>query len=152
MSLGDRRWSRFIHNGVVRRVRRRRSLALRPFWRLGPLRILPRSLIAQRTSALAVAAAAEDFREVLLGHLAEEFLFVAGAEDVDFLDGDGVEEALDDAEDAGEAPGGVDEVKLAEAFGVVVLGDGGCLFDVAVDRTDFGDAHAFQVHYRAAGF
>ncbi len=73
------------------------------------------------------------------------------AEDVNLLHGDGIKEALDDAEDGGEAPGRVDEVELAEAFRVVVLRDGGGLLDVAVHGADAAEADAFQVHDGAAG-
>ncbi len=73
------------------------------------------------------------------------------AEDVNLLHGDGIKEALHDAEDGGEAPGRVDEVELAEAFRVVVLRDGGGLLDVAVHGADAAEADAFQVHDGAAG-
>ena len=71
---------------------------------------------------------------------------------MDFLHGDRVQEALDDTEDGRETPGGVDEVEFSETLRVVVLRDGGRLFDVAVDAGYAADAHAFEVHDRAAGF
>lgn len=70
---------------------------------------------------------------------------------MDLVDGDGVEEALDDAEDAAEAPGGIDQVQLAQTLGVVVLRDFGCLAHVAVHGGDAGDTDALQVHNGAAG-
>lgn len=59
------------------------------------------------TSFSAGALAAETYGKVLGGNLLEEFGLVTRAENVDLLDGDGVEEALDEGEGGGEAPGGV---------------------------------------------
>ena len=70
---------------------------------------------------------------------------------MDLLDGDGVEEALDDVENAAETPGGVDQVQLAQSLGVVVLRDGGSLTNVSVDGGNAGDPDALQVHDCAAG-
>ena len=71
---------------------------------------------------------------------------------MDLLDGDGVEEALDDAENAAETPGGVDQVQLTQSLGVVVLRDGRSLTNVSVHGRDVGDPDALQVHDCAAGF
>lgn len=122
-----------------------------PGGRARPLSLLPGTHIGQLTAALALASTAELLGEVLGGDLGKELLLVAGAEDVDLVNGDRVEEALDDGEDAAEAPGGVDDVQLAETLGVVVLRDLGGLADVAVDGGDAGDADALQVHDGAAG-
>ena len=125
---------------------------LRPLRRPGELRVAPWARVAEPASAGAVARSAELLGQVLRWDLGEQLALVAAAEDVDLLDGDRVEEALDHAEDAAEAPGGVDEVQPAEALGVVVLAHCGGLLDVAVDGRDLGDADALQVHYCAAGF
>lgn len=121
-----------------------------PGGRTRPLSLLPGAHIGQLTAALAVASTAKFHGKVLGGDLGKELLLIAGAEDVDLVNGDRVEEALDDGEDAAEAPGGVDEVQLAETLGVVVLRDLGGLADVAVNRGDAGDADALQVHDGAA--
>lgn len=96
-----------------------------PLGGLGPLGVVPWAGVRVLTAARALAGAAKGLGEVLGGNLLEEFRLVATTEDVDLLDGDGVEPALDDAPDGGEAPGGVDDVQLAEALRVVVLGDDG---------------------------
>lgn len=70
---------------------------------------------------------------------------------MDLLNGNGIQPTFDDAEDAAEAPGGVDQIQTAETLRVVVLRDGGGLLDVGVDGGDFGDANSFHVHDRAAG-
>ena len=126
-------------------------LRCRPLGRLGPLGILPRAHITQFTTSLALASAAEFLGEVLHGNLLQKFLLVARAQDVDLVDGDGVQEALDDIEDAAEAPGGVDEVQLAQSLRVVVLRDAGGLLQVSVHGGDAGDPDTLQVHDRAAG-
>ena len=71
---------------------------------------------------------------------------------MDFLHGHRIEEALDEIKRAAESPGSVDQVQLAESFGVVVLEDGGGGLDVAVDGADFADADTLEVHDGAAGF
>ena len=74
---------------------------------------------------------------------------VAAAENVNLGDSDGVEELLDDAEDAGEAPGRVDDVKLAEPLRVVVLADGRGLLEVSVGAAHHAETDALKVHDRA---
>ena len=125
-------------------------LVLCPLRRLHPLRILPGSRIAKRTATLTLARAAKLLGQVLLGHLRQQLGLVTRAEHVDLVDGDGVEEALDDAEDAGEAPGRVDQVQLAEPLRVVVLRDGRGHLHVSVHRADARQPDAFEVHDAAA--
>ena len=127
-------------------------LGCRPLGCPGPLRFLPGAHIAQFTTSRALASAAEFLGKVLCGDLFQQFLLVAGAQHVDLLDGDGVEEALDDAENAAETPGGVDQVQLTQSLGVVVLRDGRSLTNVSVHGRDVGDPDALQVHDCAAGF
>ena len=74
---------------------------------------------------------------------------VAAAENVNLGDSDGVEELLDDAEDAGEAPGRVDDIKLAQSLGVVVLGDGRGLLEVSVGAAHHTKTDTLEVHDRA---
>lgn len=90
-------------------------------------------------------------RQVLSGDLGEQFLLVTAAEDVDLANGHGVKEALDGTESRAEAPGSVDEVKLAKTLGVVVLRDVGGLLDVSVDGGNAGDTNALEIHNCAAG-
>lgn len=70
---------------------------------------------------------------------------------MDLADSDGVKETLDNTEDGAEAPGGVDDVELTQALGVVVLGDLGGLTDVAVDGGDAGNTDTLHIHDCAAG-
>lgn len=125
-------------------------LPLCPLGRPRPLRILPGPHIAKLTTALTRTSAAKLLGQILLRDLAQQVGLVMAAEDMDLLHGDGVEEALDDAEDGRKPPGRVDEVELAEAFRVVVLRDGRRLLDVAVHRRHPAQPDAFQVHDRAA--
>lgn len=124
------------------------DLALR---RLGPLSLAPRASIAVLAATRALAGTAELLGEVLGRDLLEDLRLVTAAKDVDLLHGDGVEPALDNTPDGGEAPGGVDKVHLAETLGVVVLGDDGGLADVGVDLGNTGDGDALEVDDRAAG-
>lgn len=122
-----------------------------PLGRLGPLGLLPGTHIAELTASSALAGTAEFNGEVFGRDLLQQFLPVAGPKDVDLLHGDGVEESLDDVEHAAETPGGIDQVQLAQALGVVVLRDGGSLTHVSVHGGDACDADAFQIHDAAAG-
>lgn len=121
-----------------------------PLGGLGPLRLLPRAHVAKLAASSTLAGTAELNRKVLSGDLSQQLLLVVGAENVDLVHGHRVKEALDHAEHAAEAPGGVDQVKLAQTLGVVVLGDGRRLLDVAVNGRDAGDTDALQVHDGAA--
>ena len=116
-----------------------------------PLGLLPRALVRELAATLALAGTAELNGEVLGGDLGEQLRLVSAAENVDLVDGDGVEETLDDAESAAEAPGGIDNVELAQTLGVVVLRDLGGLTDIAVDGGDAGDTNTLQIHNGAAG-
>lgn len=132
---------------------RLRGLLLRgsPLRRTSPLSLLPGAEVGELTATGALARAAEFNGQVLSGDLGQKLLLVSAAENVDLADGDGVKEALDGTEDGAEAPRRVDQVKLAQAFGVVVLRDVGGLLDVPVDGWHTGDAHTLQVHNGAAG-
>jgi len=68
---------------------------------------------------------------------------------VNLGDSDGVEELLNHAEHAGEAPGSVDDVKLAQSLGIVVLGDGRGLLEVSVGAAHHAEADTLEVHDRA---
>lgn len=70
---------------------------------------------------------------------------------MDLGDGDGVEEFLDDVEDAGETPWRVDDVQLAQPLGVVVLADSRGLLKVSVGTAHEAKADTLQVHDRAGG-
>jgi hypothetical protein len=135
------------HGSVVDSI----TALLRPLGLGDPLGILPWAGIAQRTATRAIARAAESLGQVLGRDLCEQLGLVAGAEDVDLGAGDGVEELLDDAEDAGEAPGCVDDIHLAETLGVVVLRDRRDGLQVAVDGGGLGDTDALQVKDGARG-
>ena len=111
---------------------------------------MPRSGIAVRTATLALALATEILGEVLSRNLLEELALVAGSEDVDLGNGDGVEPALDDAPNGRETPRGVDHIQLAEALGVVVLGDNGGLLDIGVNLGNLADRDTLEVHDSAA--
>jgi len=123
---------------------------LRPLRLTRKLRLSPWTSIAELATAGTIAGATEPLWQVLRRDLVQQLLLVSAAEDMDLVDGDGVQEALDDAEDGAEAPGRVDQVQLAEALGVVVLGHGGGLADVRVDGGHLGDADALEVHDGAA--
>lgn len=116
-----------------------------------PLGVLPGALVGELTATLTRAGTAELDGQVLLGDLGEQLLLVTTAKDVDLLNSDGVEETLNDAENAAETPGGVDQVQLAETLGVVVLGDLGGLANVSVDGGNAGNTDTLQVHNSAAG-
>ena len=135
---------------VVADGTRRLGLGLSPLRRARPLGILPGPHIAELAASRTRTVAAKLLGQVLLGNLAQQLGLVMAAEDVDLLDGDGVEEALDDAEDGGEAPGRVDQIEFAQPLRVVVLRDGRGLLHVAVHRRHPAQADAFQVHDRAA--
>jgi len=122
-----------------------------PSGRTSPLGFLPRALIGELAATLALAGTAQLNGQVLGGHLGKQFRLVAAAEDVDLIDGDRVEETLDDTEGAAEAPRGVDDVQLTQTLGVVVLGDLGGLTNVTVDGGNTGNADTLQVHDGAAG-
>lgn len=126
-------------------------LGCRPLGCSGPLRLLPGAHITQFTASRALASTTEFLGKVLCGDLSQQFLLVVGAQHVDLLDGDGVEEALDDAENATETPGSVDQVQLTQSLGVVVLRDGRSLANVSVHGGDVSDPNALQVHDCAAG-
>lgn len=127
------------------------GLGSRPLGRSGPFRLLPGAHVAESASARALAGTAELDGKVLGRDLSQELLLVVAAQNVDLLHSDGVQEALDDTEDAAESPGGIDQVQLAQPLRVVVLRDSGRLADIAVDGRHVGDADSLQVHDRAAG-
>ena len=110
---------------------------------------LTRTFVAQLATARASALAAELLGEVLLGDLGKELLLVVAAQNVDLGDSDGVEELLDNAESARETPRSVDDVKLAQSLGVVVLRDGRGLLEVSVCAAHHADADTLEVHDRA---
>ena len=66
---------------------------------LSPLGVPPGAAIAKLAAALTLAGAAEDLGQVLCGDVVQQVLVVVGAQEVDLVDGDGVQPALDDAED-----------------------------------------------------
>jgi hypothetical protein len=140
--------SRRVLGGLIDNLRLSRLLL--PLGRLSPLLLQPRSGIAERAAAGAIARTAQALGQVLGRDLGHELLLVAGAQDVDLLHGDGVQPSLDGAPGAAEAPGRVDQVHASEALRVVVLRHGGGLLDVGVDLRDLGNAHALQVHDCAA--
>ena len=106
----------------------------------------------QLTPTLTITRPAKQFREILLRHLCEQLSLITTTKNMNFRNGNRIQPPLDDGKNAAEAPGGVDQIEFPETLGVVVLADGGGLLDVAVDGGDFGDADAFEVHDRAAGF
>lgn len=124
---------------------------LSPLGGLGPLGILPGTGIRVLAATLALADTTKLRGQVLGVDLLQQLALVATAKDVNLLDGDGVEPALDDTPDGGESPGGVDHVQLTQTFRVVVLGDGGGLTDVGVDGGDLGDGDTLEIHDGAAG-
>jgi hypothetical protein len=134
-----------------RRVVNSIAALLRPLGLSNPLRILPWAGIAQRTATGTVARTAEDLGQILGWHLCQQLRLVSRAENVDLGARDRVEELLDDAEDARETPGCVDDVHLSEALGVVVLRDGGDGLQVAIDGGGLGDTDALQVEDGARG-
>ena len=71
---------------------------------------------------------------------------------MDLLDGDRIQPALDNAEDGGESPWGVDEVHLAQSFWVVVLGHGGRLTDVGVHGGYLSNSNSLHIHDCATCF
>ena len=116
-----------------------------------PLRVLPRALVSELTAALTLAGTTELSGQVLRGDLSQQVRLVTTTQNVDLVHGHGVKEALDDTEDAAEAPGGVDEVQLTQTLRVVVLRDVRGLAHVAVHGGNAGDTDALQIHNRAAG-
>lgn len=134
-----------VLNDIVTRL-------LLPSSGLDPLRVLPWTGVGQLTAAGALAGTTELLGQVLLRDLSEQLLLVTAAENVDLCDGDGVEELLDHAEDRGEAPGGVDQVQLAHALGVVVLRDGRSLLHVSVNAANVAETDALKIHDGARGF
>jgi hypothetical protein len=122
-----------------------------PLGRLSPFRVLPRPSIAHLAAARALTLATKLLGQVLGRDLAQQLLLVSGSEDVDLLDGDGIEPALDHAPDTAETPGGVDDVEPAQTLGVVVLAEVAGGADVAVDLAGLADADALEVHDGAAG-
>lgn len=117
----------------------------------GPLGLLPGTHIGKLAATSTLARTAELDGQVLSRDLGQQLLLVSATENVDLVNGDGVEEGLDSAEHAAEAPGSIDQVELAQTLGIVVLGDIRGLLNVAVDGGDAGDADALQVHDCAAG-
>lgn len=124
---------------------------LSPLGGLGPFGVLPGTGVRVLTATLALADTTKLLRQVLRVDLLQQFALVATAKDVDLLNGDGVEPALDDTPNGGESPRGVDHVQLTQTLRVVVLGDGGGLTDVGVDGGDLGDGDTLEVHDGAAG-
>lgn len=111
---------------------------------------MPGTIVAQSAGAGALAGTAQSLGQVLGRHLSEQLLLVARAQNVNLLDGDGVEPALDGVPYTAEAPGGVDQVHLTQTLGVVVLRHGRCLLDVRVHLGNLGDTDALEVHDGAA--
>lgn len=111
---------------------------------------MPWASIAVLAATLAGAGAAKLLGDVLGGDVLQQLALVAAAEDVDLLDGDGVQPALDNAPHGREAPGSVDEEQLAQTLGVVVLGDDRGLADVRVHLGNLGQGDALEVHDGAA--
>lgn len=124
---------------------------LSPLRGLGPLGVLPGTSIRVLAATLALADTAKLLRQVLGVDLLQQLALVVAAKDVDLLDGDGVEPALDYTPDGGESPGSVDHVQLTQTLRVVVLGYGGGLTDVGVDGGDLGDGDTLEIHNGAAG-
>lgn len=115
-----------------------------------PFRVVPWAGIRVLATTFAFANTTKLDRDTLRVDVLHEFALVTAAKNVNLLDGDGIEPALDDAPDGREAPGGIDEEKLAQALGVVVLGDDGSLTNVGVDGWDLGQSYALEVHDGAA--
>jgi hypothetical protein len=131
------RWGLRVIDGI--------AVLLCPLGLLGPLLIPPRPSVAELAGTLTHALTAKLLGQILGGYLREQLLLVPASEDVDLGARDRVEELLDDAEDAREAPGRVDDVHLAEALGVVVLRDCRDCLEVAVYGGGFRDTDALQI-------
>jgi hypothetical protein len=154
ISTNGRSWVRSNASGRLRQrrvVNRIIAALLRPLGFLCPLSVPPGARIAQLAALLTLARPTERLGKVLRGDLCQQLGLVSAAQDVDLGAGDGVEELLDDAEDAGEAPGRVDDVHLTQTLRVVVLADLGHGAKVAVDGAGLADADALQVHDCARG-
>ena len=70
---------------------------------------------------------------------------------MDLLDGDWVEEVLDQGKEGGETEWCVDNVELSEALRVVVLGNGGSLVNVSQGGLGVPHGDTLKVEDRAAG-
>lgn len=70
---------------------------------------------------------------------------------MDLLDGDWVKEVLDQGEEGAESERSVDDVELAEALWIVVLGDCGGLADVSEGGLGVPHGDTLKVHNGAAG-
>jgi hypothetical protein len=88
-------------------------LGFGPRRHVSPLRLLPWAYFREFAATLALEGATELDGQVLRKHLAQQFLLIVTAEDVNLVNSDGIEEALDDAEYTAEAPGSIDEVLFA---------------------------------------
>jgi hypothetical protein len=69
---------------------------------------------------------------------------------VNLLNRDGVDPPFDNRPYSGKAPGRIDEIEAPETLGVVVLREGGRLFDVGVNLGHFAQVHPLEVHYSTA--
>lgn len=121
-----------------------------PLCGLGEGRVLPWALVAELTAAGALASTTESLGQAVGGNVLEQLLLVTAAENVDLLNRDGVDPALDDGPDSGETPWGVDDEQLAQTLGVVVLGHVGGRLQVAVHGGGLAQTNALEVHDRAA--
>jgi hypothetical protein len=106
---------------------------------------VPRAGVAHAAPTRARALAAELLWQVFRGDLREELVFVAAADDVDLLHGDGVEPPLDERPNGTETPRRVDDVELAHALGVPVLPDRARGVDVILDLVERAERHVVQV-------
>lgn len=84
--------------------------------------------------------------KVLLGDLLKQLFLVSAAQNVDLGHSHRVQELLDHAKSAREAPGRVDDVQFAQSLGVVVLADGRGLLQVTVGAAHHADANTLEVH------
>lgn len=125
-------------------------LLVEPLGGPGELGVVPWAKVAHFATTLTLAGATKLLGQVLRGNLGQEVLLVAAAKDVNLLNGDGVEETLDEAEDASKGPGSVDDVELAQALGVVVLRNLGGGLHISKDRAGVADTNTLQVHDGAA--
>lgn len=144
ISSGSDNIRRLVVNGLIIGL-------LLPLGRLGPLGVSPRASVAVLAATRALASTAKLLGKAFRGNLLQQVALVATAKDVDLLDSNGVQPALDDAPNGGEAPGSVDQVQLTQALRVVVLRNGRSLTDVRVDRGDLGQGDALEIHDGAAG-
>lgn len=107
---------------------------------------VPRPCVGKRASTLTVALASKAGGQVFGRDLLEELVLVLVTENLDLVDGDGVEPALDDGPDSGEDVGRVDDVELAHRLRVVVLTDVGGLLNVSGDLPELRDTDVLKVH------